>query len=667
MGQRGCAFNKPLPSGLPEKYTMKAKECQRNFSSFDNEKEGTEGDWEEIIGCFTFLRANRDIKQKRRCVSVSFDTFVLSSIKETIASVTGVPLAIPIRAETGSGLAVDWDGAEAVLTAEDRTALCRGLFLLSRAVKEGKTALHIAEQRRFAHCGAMLDMSRNRVMTVEAVKKWIDRQTALGLNLLMLYTEDTYEIPEYPYFGYLRGRYSQAELRAIDDYAFSLGVELVPCVQTLAHIKNFLQWPSSAPLRDQPDILLIDSEETYQFIDAALKSLSQCFRSRRIHIGMDEAHGVGLGRYLLEHGYVNRFELLNRHLARVKALCDKYGFQPMMWSDMFFRLGSKNNAYYDLDTHVPDGVIAALPEVEMVYWDYYHTDEAFYERMLEEHQRMGRGTVYAGGVWAWSGFLPNRERTLRTMEPALRVNARKGTDTVIATMWGDDGAETDYLMAIDRLTLFSEACWEGEGFDLSECEAAAECLTGLPAQVRNAYDAFYADDHSQSTGKTLIWCDPLYPCGVSGEQMQTLFGAAARAVQTLNGAEARLEILYAKALFIALMKKIALIRDIRSAYEQKDKEALRRIASQDCPEAVNAYGKLMRLHRALWESASKRQGWEVLALRYGGAIGRLTDVQDAIERWLTGALPCIPELEELPLPDGKGFTYDRASTPSAKT
>ena len=37
----------------------------------------------------------------------------------------------------------------------------------------------------------------------------------MGLNSLMLYMEDTYEIPEYPYFGHLRGRYSQSDFAGI--------------------------------------------------------------------------------------------------------------------------------------------------------------------------------------------------------------------------------------------------------------------------------------------------------------------------------------------------------------------------------------------------------------------------------------------------------------------
>ncbi|MDO4741652.1 MAG: family 20 glycosylhydrolase, partial [Eubacteriales bacterium] len=85
------------------------------------------------------------------------------------------------------------------------------------------------------------DVSRGAVMKPQAVRRYIDQLACLGMNLLMLYTEDTYEVPEYPYFGHLRGRYSRSDLREIDAYAASMGVELVPCIQTLGHLLQFLQ------------------------------------------------------------------------------------------------------------------------------------------------------------------------------------------------------------------------------------------------------------------------------------------------------------------------------------------------------------------------------------------------------------------------------------------
>ena len=56
--------------------------------------------------------------------------------------------------------------------------------------------------------GVMIDCSRNAVMNVESVKKYASVIKKMGYNTLMLYTEDTFEIPEQPLFGHLRGRYS---------------------------------------------------------------------------------------------------------------------------------------------------------------------------------------------------------------------------------------------------------------------------------------------------------------------------------------------------------------------------------------------------------------------------------------------------------------------------
>ena len=105
-------------------------------------------------------------------------------------------------------------------------------------------------QTDFRRFGTMVDCSRNAVMNVPAVKKWIDVTAAMGYNTLMLYTEDTYEVDGQPYFGYMRGRYSKAELRELDDYAAEKGMELIPCIQTLAHLNAIFRWPQYAAFRD---------------------------------------------------------------------------------------------------------------------------------------------------------------------------------------------------------------------------------------------------------------------------------------------------------------------------------------------------------------------------------------------------------------------------------
>ena len=62
-------------------------------------------------------------------------------------------------------------------------------------------------------------------MTVDHFKRWLRRLSLMGYNMAMLYTEDTYKLPDEPYFGYLRGAYTMEEIKKLDAYAAKLGIE----------------------------------------------------------------------------------------------------------------------------------------------------------------------------------------------------------------------------------------------------------------------------------------------------------------------------------------------------------------------------------------------------------------------------------------------------------
>lgn len=550
----------------------------------------------------------------------------------------------------GEELSLLMDGERLTVEAPDISAAARGLFLAACALRDGKDIPELHQTRHIASCGMMLDMSRGGVMTVEAVKGMIDAHAALGLNLMMLYTEDTYTVPEAPYLGYLRGRYTEKELREMDDYAAESGVELVPCVQTLAHLEQFLQWDVNRDIKDNDCVLMIDEPKTYAWIRAALTALRRCFRTNRIHIGMDEAHGVGLGEYYQKHGAVNRFELLNRHLNRVVDICKELGFKPIMWSDMFYRLGSKNNDYYDTDAVVPESAIAQIPDVALCYWDYYHTDEQFYAGMLEGHRQMGKEVVFAGGIWTWSGILPHVRKTNATMYPALRACLKAGIGTVLATSWGDDGCETDYRLALNQLPIYSEHVWLGEDCTRAEVERMGERLTGLSEACFNAMGAFYADDDDRRPGKGLFYCDPLYPLT---EGLWDLTGYREGLEEGIKTLERHLDDSRCEYAWLAMriaLEKLNWVNELRPAYLRGDKAVVLTKANEKLPAMRELYVKMMSVWREQWESGRKRNGWETICARLGAVIARLDDVQRILLRWADGTIECVEELDETPLP-----------------
>ena len=120
-------------------------------------------------------------------------------------------------------------------------------------------------KKQFETLGVMIDMSRNAVMSIDGMKRFFPLLKSMGYNCVMLYTEDTYEIEEEPYFGYMRGRYTKSEMQEIDSYAESLGIEIIPCIQTLAHLNGTIRW-EQIPV-DYDDIMLVDDDRTYELIE----------------------------------------------------------------------------------------------------------------------------------------------------------------------------------------------------------------------------------------------------------------------------------------------------------------------------------------------------------------------------------------------------------------
>ena len=184
--------------------------------------------------------------------------------------------------------------------------------------------------KNFKSFAAMIDCSRDAVMNVESIKRFILLLEKMGFDSLLLYMEDTFEVPNEPYFGYLRGRYSQKEIRDLCAYGREHHVEVSPCVEMLAHLNAIFHHQAYSDIHDLDDILLIDEERTYELLDRLFSSLESSFLSRTLHIGLDEAHMVGLGKYKDKHGIVDRTELFVRHLNKIREIAKKHGFHLLM-------------------------------------------------------------------------------------------------------------------------------------------------------------------------------------------------------------------------------------------------------------------------------------------------------------------------------------------------
>lgn len=569
----------------------------------------------------------------------------------------GYPLAVT----EGEGLALTLGTEAGELRCSSPRAFFRGFDLACQHM--GQRPWRTEETPLFDQLGAMVDCSRNAVPTVEGVKLLLRRMALMGYSMLMLYTEDTYTVPSRPRFGYLRGRYTQEELHALDQYALSLGIEMVPCIQTLGHMARALRWPGLGDVSDTEDVLLTDSEDTYTLLEEMIVAASAPFTSRRIHIGMDEAYSLGRGRHLDRFGWENPEGLMQRHLARVHDLLKRHGLHGMMWSDMHFHLASASKqGSYPRDCVFTQEVLSGAPEdIDLIYWDYYTEDPAYHRQIMAQHQLFRAETAFAGGIFTWLGPVADLEKTLRASLVTLDACRECGIRRVIATMWGDDGAEGNLLSTgLYGLTAYAEYCWHGS-FDQGLCDARFRAIAGCDAQAMWAMDRFNhlpgmtpGKDDTTNPVKQLLYEDPLLPLfeqdfvGMAlADWYRALAGDYARYAEENPSWSCFLT--FCHHLAEAVAARCALRESAPGIVRGGDRLAAPGLMAQ-CDQAIAAMTRLADSWQQLWMSNQKPYGFEVIDLRLGGVIQRLRSAKARFAAWGAGELTHIPELEEEKLP-----------------
>ena len=563
---------------------------------------------------------------------------------------------IPVKCKKGDALRVFCDGEKVELVWAEPVQFYRALSL----IPEDMSSCAVEQSSCFKSVGVMFDMSRNAVLKPEGMKFFLRKMAMMGLNLGMMYTEDTYEVPELPYFGYKRGRLSFSELRELDDYADVFGIELCPCIQTLGHLKKMLHWPAYQHLQDNDSVILADEEESYAVLEQMIRAASAPFRSRRIHLGMDEAHGVGLGVHLRKFGYENPIRVIQRHLERVLAITGKLGLEPMMWSDMFFRLDSDDNDYYQ-DVMPSQKAAEAVPDgITLFYWDYYNDDPAHYERMFRKHFALGAEIAFAGGIWTWSGPAPDYDETFKICPPALNACREAHIGTVMATMWGDDGAETNLTTALLGMQLYGEYAYTGE-YDYNVlkarfarcCHGDAESFRAL-AQFNSAPSLHGSTADPSNLAKILLYQDPLvqlFEEDLAGAELAEHYAALEEKMETAieQNREYTLMFTFYKDLARLLKYKCAWHQKAGGIVRSGDRKAAKELVSLIDP-ALTALEKLRCSYWKLWDSTNKPYGYEIIDVRLGGVAARLSTAGERMSAFASGEAENIPELSERPLP-----------------
>lgn len=572
----------------------------------------------------------------------------ITFIRETVFKLVSFQYEGEITVEEGDHLMVDGNWERANIVYSDKAELARGFFLLAKELSAGKEKVSIEQKRHFKTLGVMPSLPTNP-LTMDNLKQYMNSMAAVGMNSLLLYIEDCYELEGYPYFGYLSGRYSRDELKEMDAYADSLGIEVVPCLQTLAHLTTYMRWEEAGPVSETAHSMMVGEEATYTLIEAMLRTMKECFHTNKIHLGMDEARELGLGKYLFEHDYKPKSDLFAEHLNRVKELCKKYDLESQIWSDMVFKSCGGWDDEYSKRAVITDEVRNAVQGVGLMYWDYYKDDKDAYVDVITRHRQIYSDVSFAGGIWNWDGYLPNFDYTMKTMKPAMEACLDTGMETVYATVW-DDPRDTFLAHSIYDFAIFSEYCYLGYDCTEDDIHDVGEFLTGYDRKMLSIISEFFLGyDGATSMGARFIHCDAFYELmryPIDYKESAKRFLTAADALKDYAGLELAD---YSRQALMAAAEKAELLSLLRPAYQARDMAVLRKICEVNLPDCIKAVSALGDWQEKLWHKYQKPFAIDGIQMRFAGIVKRLCYQKERLEGFLNGLTDTIPELEETAL------------------
>ncbi len=562
------------------------------------------------------------------------------------------------------------DGNKAVIGGKEKTDISRALMLYVTECRQGKEKFEISQKRHFDTLAFSIDLARNAVINVSKIKEIINCISLLGFNTMYLSMEDEFDLPGYPHFGYRRGKYSHDELREIDDYGYQMGIEVIPSCQALGHLEQYLRYREPKEFAETNKVLLCGEEKTYEFIETMIKTMRSCFRTDKINVKCDEARGVGIKKIMKEKQFTSPYSIVKKHIERVRKICEKYGFSSTAVSgDLFYSHMGKG--YYDFSFNPSYEEIEKIPDVDIVYWDYYHTEYDDYKTLLDGHRMLGKKVVFLGGIWTWAGQLPQPDFTFDTMNQALKCCIDNNVKDVRVSTFGDDGNETNIAFALPQLLIFSEHCFLGKDYSEDVVYSLSKNLFNLDMKELRALSAYHYPwvenlpkeeyIYPNYMGKKLFYTDILY--NMTGTyDFSKILPKHKEASETIKNAgkgtlwEKYFD--YSRFVFEITTKKMEIIGYIRDAYKNKDLNWLKKVSEEEIPYLVKCYEELMLLHEEQWLNMYIAFGWEELNNRYGATIGRLYYAKRIIDKFISGEIDKIPELmydfieENMPYPHG---------------
>ena len=376
--------------------------------------------------------------------------------------------------------------------------------------------LDIEDQPDLPRRGFMLDISRCRIPTLDRFEELIDLLASLKYNELQLYMEHPFAYPGHELVWGASSPLTPPEIKHLDQYCRSRGIDLIPNQNSFGHMERWLQYPQYHYLAECPrgfrhpldptrgwvpnGSTLKPGREALDFIASLYEQLLPSFSSSLFHAGCDETWELGEGASRDRVARLGKERVYLDFLLEIEAIAARSGHRMMFWADML----------QDHPEYLPEIPPSSIP----VLWGYEQS-HPFHE-YCPRIAGAGLDFYVAPGTSDWDSFSGRLDNALGNIRNALQSALQHKAHGCLLVTWGDRGHQQAWPLVLPGLVEAGCRSWNaGITIDLEaalartafsdESPRLAEAIIRL-GRIENGW---IPTDRNHSFNRWLLRANPL--------------------------------------------------------------------------------------------------------------------------------------------------------------
>ncbi len=395
-------------------------------------------------GFLNFINGQQYANDKVIELCKSINTFnVTGNIKNynSIWSINNISFKIDSGLHKKDEYILSIDSLNITITGKDEAALYYGKQTLAQVItyaehSENKIpCLSIHDWADFERRGFMLDISRDKVPTMETLFHIIDMLSSWKINEIQLYTEHTFAYKNHKSVWENASPMTPEQIQVLDFYCKEHFIDLVPNQNSFGHMENWLKHDEYLDLAECPtDCKTIWGTRSkhslnpinpgsLKLMQELYKELLPNFSSKYFNIGCDETVELGCG---LTKEYCKEKGKGNVYLEYVKKLnneVEKLNRTTMFWGDIVLN-------HPEVIKDIPHNMIALV-------WGYESNYP--FDKNLAKFKNANLQFYVCPGTSSWNSIIGRNHDAFINLQQAAIYGKKYGAKGYLNTNWGDYG------------------------------------------------------------------------------------------------------------------------------------------------------------------------------------------------------------------------------------